>query len=185
MPFTAGQRLLASQLNANLPQLLGSTILSGSQPSITIAIPAGFNHLQGIFTGRKDVGGGGAYVWLRFNGDTGNNYLWQVTQANNTSATQNLTSAGAVGFIRIGLITGASDTANYFGSGGFSVGNISSTSAFKVAVGGAQCQNTVSNSFVGTLGGQWNSTSAITSVTLLPDAGNLIAGSSMSIYGWE
>lgn len=182
MPFTAGQRLKASALNANMPQLLGSMVLSGSAASITIAVPSGFNQLQGIYTARKDVGGGGAFAWLRLNGDTSSNYLWQITLGNNTSTTTSR-STGTDSKIQIGIITGSTDTANYVGSGTFTIGSASSTSLFKAVSATSQCPCTTTNSYTGTLGGQWLSTAAITSVTLLPDAGNFVAASSFSLYG--
>lgn len=182
MTFKAGQRLLASQLNSNMPQLLGSTILTVNAGSISIAIPAGFNHLRGIFTARQDSGSGGAFGFVQLNGDSGANYVWEVSYGN-MATTTSANSGGAVGGIRVGVLPGSGDTANYFGTGEFTIGNVSSA-AFKPMRSGYFCPTSVTNAYSGTAGGLWASTAVVTSVTMYPFTGNLVAGSSMSIYGW-
>ncbi len=184
MPYTAGQRLLASTLNADSPQLLGSTILSGLTTLITITIPTGFNHLQGIFTGRQDTGSGGAFCTVRLNGDSGSNYTWQVMYGSGASATS-ANSGGLVTGIRVGVLPGSGDAANYFGTGTFDVGNISSTVAYKPVASNFQGNTNTVAGFAGSAGGLWQSTAAVTSVTLLPNSGNLVAGSSLTVYGWS
>lgn len=167
-----------------MPQLLGSSTLTGSAASITVTIPAGFNHLQGIWTGRSDAVATAASLQLRFNGDNGSNYLWQQLEANNASSSAS-SSGGATTAARIGAVPAASASADYWGSGSFTVGGIAAAASFKVAVGGSSAFVTTTNSYVGTYSGQWNSLSTITSVSLLAASGNLVTGSSLSIYGWE
>jgi hypothetical protein len=180
VPFTAGQRLLASQLNANMPQLLSSTVLTVSQPFITAAIPTGFNHLEGVFTTRKDVGGGGAFCWMQFNADTAAHYQWE----NVVGGVAGNSGASLVTIIQMGLCAGASDTTGYFASGKFSIGNVSSTAIAKSMVANSALACSGSTYYTATHGGVWNQAAAITTVTLLPDAGNFVAGSALSIYGW-
>ena len=185
MTFNAGQRVLASTLNSNMPQLLGSVILSLSAASITITIPAGFNHLQCAYTAREDAAGsGGDWVLARFNGDSGSNYTWQTAFGNQTTASA-ANAAGAVSSIRVGAIPKAGDTATYVGAGSFVVGNCSSTAVFKALAATFQGSVSSTNAFAGTGGGVWLSTAAVTSLTLLPANGNLVAGSSLSVYGWD
>lgn len=183
MTFTAGQRLLASQLNTNMPQLLGSTILASSQASISISIPSGYNHLKCTFTGRQDSGSGGAFAFIQLNGDSGANYAWQVLYGNMTTTTA-ATSAGAVAGMRVGVLPGSGDTANYFGTGEFTLGNVSSA-VFKPVSSYFHAAMSAANAYSGTGGGTWASTAVVTSVTLYPFTGNLVAGSSLSIYGWH
>lgn len=181
MTFVAGQRLLASQLNTNLPQLLGSTELTGSAASITIAVPAGFNALMGYWGARSDTASAVVNMVLRLNGDTGNNYRWQAVQVENATVTGS-NSAGATSFIEIGVAPAATATANYFGCGDFSIPAPGGT-LFKTAIGKSFGIDTTSDSFVGTYGGMWLSTSAITSVSLIATSGNLVAGSMFTLYG--
>lgn len=182
MPFTAGQRLQASQLNANMPQLLGSTILTGAATSMTIPIPAGFNHLEAISTARKSVGGGGAFCWLQFNGDNAAHYQWENQLGNSAPGNS---GAALTTFIQVGLLAGLSDTAGYFATGRITVGNISSTSAAKTVDSTSTLICNGTTYYKASFGGVWNQAAAINSVTLLPDAGSFVAGSSLSLYGWD
>lgn len=174
---------MLAMLNAR-PQLLGSTILTSPQPLITIPIPAGFNHLDAVWTGRQDAGGtGGAFAFVRLNGDTGTNYTFQKLYGVGTTTTA--ANAGALtNGIHIGVVPSNGDTANYFGTGKFAVGN-SSSAVFKPVSGSFAAMVSATNGYSGNAGGLWQSTSVVTSVTLVPGSGNLVAGSSMSIYGWQ
>lgn len=167
---------------ANPAWRLGSVVLAAPAPLIRIPIPVGFNHLQGIYTARKSVGGGGAFCWMRLNDDAGNHYQWENVVG---AVTQN-SGASLVAFMQMGLCAGASDTANYFGSGEFTIGNVSSTTTAKQIAARGSLTCSTSTYYAATHGGTYNQAAApITSVTLLPDAGTLIAGSSLSIYGWR
>ncbi|NUP52091.1 MAG: hypothetical protein HOW97_32930 [Catenulispora sp.] len=181
MTFNSGQRLKASDLDANMPQLLGSTVLTANAANMPITIPAGYNHLEAIYTARKSVGGGGGFVWLQFNGDNAAHYQWENQIGNGAPGTS---GASLVTFIQVGLLAGSSDIAGYFASGRITVGNISSTSAAKTvdATSTLVCSGTTY--YKAMFGGVWNQAAAITQVTLIPDAGAFVAGSSLSIYGW-
>lgn len=177
------EALLLAQLTylqQSTPVKIGSTVLTASQPSIPLAVPAGFSHIEGIYTARKDVGGTGAFTWMQFNSDTSAHYQWENLVG---SATGN-SGASLVTFMQMGLCAGASDTANYFGSGRFSIGNVSSTTAAKQLAANSSLTCSTTTYYTATHGGTWNQTAAINQVTLLPDAGNLVAGSSLELYGW-
>lgn len=163
-------------------QLVYSTVLSSSQASIVAPIPAGFNHLQGIYTVRKDVGGGGAFCWMQFNGDSGLHYQWENQIGNNAPGTS---GSALVGFMQMGLLAGASDTTGFFATGTFAIGNVSSGSVAKSMTSASSLICSGTTYYQATFGGVWNQANALTSVTLLPDAGNFVAGSSLSIYGWR
>lgn len=183
MSYAAGQRLTAAALNtslASVPQLIGSTILTSSQPSISISGITGFNHIEAIYTARKDVGGGGAFCWIQFNGDTAAHYQWE----NVIGGVAGNSGASLVTIIQTGLCAGSSDTAGYFANGRFSIGNIASTTVAKSLVANSALTCSGTTYYTATHGGTWNQAAALTSITLLPDAGNLVAGSSLSIYGW-
>ena len=76
----------------------------------------------------------------------------------------------------------ATATAGYLGSGEFTIPNASG-STYKVATGHSTSANANNNGYSGTYGGLWQNTAAVTSVTLLPLAGQLVAGSSAYLYG--
>lgn len=186
--FTAGQRLTAAQLNAllaSVPQLLGATVLTSTQPSVTITVPAGtsYSALRGEWGARGDAASAAINIGLRFNSDTGNNYLWQQNQTNNTTSSPS-NSGGLTSVIQVGAAPASTATASFFGAGSFTVANPSGA-IYKTVSAMSQAQVTTSNSYVGAYGGQWNNTTAITSVTLLAAAGggNLVAGSVFTLYG--
>lgn len=184
MPFTAGQRLLASQLNSNMPQLLGSTILTGSQASISLSTAGGgTNALTVTWQARSDNASPATFMMLQFNGDTGNDYLWQIMQANVASTSGTANSGALTSAIEIGTMTAAQATANFFSAGEFVITNPLSTTAYKSCSGHATSIVTATNSYTGTYGGLWQSTAAITSITLKPQAGNFVAGTMVTIYG--
>lgn len=158
---------------------IGSVALSGA--SGTINVPTWATNLSGVFTARTDNATTGGFVNLRFNGDTGNNYTWEMVLAN-TASVSGQNAGGAVGFIHVGAKTAANDTANYFGTGAFSVTNAQSTSLFKSVTSTDNAPGSVSGGFAGVFGGTWANTAAVTSVTLLPDAGNFVAGSLFTLY---
>lgn len=175
---TALELYLLSQLSTS-PRLISSTVLAGTQASITVSVPSGFNYLQGVFTARKNSGGGGAFCWMQFNGDTSAHYQWQ----NLVDTTASTSGASLVTIMQVGLCAGASDTANYFATGTFTIGNASSTAVAKSYTSNSGLTCSTTTYYTSIHGGVWNQTSAITSVTLMPDAGSFIAGSSFSLYG--
>lgn len=166
------------------PTPIGTVTVTGSSvANITIAVPAGFSALSCIWNARSAQAAVVVNMGLRFNGDTSNSYLWQEFQVENaTSSAAN--SGGVSSYIQIGVAPAASATASYFGTGSFTVTNPSS-SVFKSAVGVSYATDSTTDQFVGPYGGQWANTGAITSVTLVATAGNLVVGSMLSITGYK
>lgn len=165
------------------PQLVGEQVLTSAQASMTVNVPSGvFRHLHGVFSVRQDSGAGGAFCFIQFNGDTGNHYVFQDVLGNGSTASA-ANNGGSTNGLRVGVATCSGDTANYFGTGGFEVGNISS-SVFKPVSSQFTASVTTSNGYAGVYGGLWASTASITSVTLLPNSGNFVAGSCFTVVGW-
>lgn len=116
---------------------------------------------------------------MRFNGDTSSIYSYQNVQSNGSSTS-----------------SGAAYTQTYYWidrrSAGTSITtplqsmvnimSYSNTSIFKNILHKA---GTLGGSFTGIelSGGQWRSTSAITSITILTTTGNFVVGSSFALYG--
>lgn len=186
MVYAAGARITAAGLNNNTMQLLATSTLTGSQASIALNIPAGvsYNNLKVTWRVRGDQASAAQQLYLRLNGDAGSNYLWEVLQANNTTVA-GTTSAGTSTFIQIGTMTCASATALYFSSGDCEISGAIDTTNYKVVCGKGSAFATTTNMWSGTFSGQWLSASAVTSVSLVPQAGNFVAGSVMSLYGFE
>jgi hypothetical protein len=162
-------------------QRIAGRVLTSSQASITLSVPAGFSSIYGVYTARKDTGGGGAFTWMRLNGDAANDYQW-VNQIGNSAP--GTSGALLVDHWQMGLCAGLSDTATYFATGNFTIANASSTATAKPFDASSSLVCSTTTYFKASHGGVWNSTAAVTSVTLLPDSGNLVAGSSLELYGW-
>lgn len=179
------EALLLAQVNYllnNTPQKIGGQILTGTTASVTIPVPANtFSALQVTYSARSDFANTATYMDVRFNADSANDYVWQINQANNATMGPG-GSGAATNIIKAGTMPAASATANFFGAGEFVIGNPNS-SVFKPISSQASSMITVSNSYSGTYGGLWESTAVITSITLLPDSGNFVAGSQISLYG--
>lgn len=186
MPFTAGQRVTAIQLNAGGIQQIATTTLTVATSAMSLNVPAttSYNFIKVSWRVRGDTASAAQQLYLRFNGDTGSNYLWQNVQGNNSTASSN-TSGAATTFIHIGTMTCNSATALYFSSGDFEISGASDTTNYKTAVGKDIALASTTNMWAGTYGGQWQSAAAITSVSLTPQVGNFMAGSTMTMYGFN
>jgi hypothetical protein len=185
MTFTAGQRVTAAALNGNTFQQLQTTTLSGTQTSVILTVPTGtaYNFLTVKWRVRGATAVAGEQMWLQLNGDSGNNYLWQINQANNATVAGSASGA-AVAKIQIATTIGSSATANYFASGSFEIGGASDTANFKTVQGTATAYSSTTSSWGGTYAGQWNSTAAVTSITLFPQgASGFAAGCIFTLFG--
>jgi hypothetical protein len=156
------------------------SILSSTVSSLSASVPSWATGIEVVWTARTSAAVAASNLQLQFNSDVGTNYQWQEIQIENTTVTGS-SSGGATTMIQIGVMPGANSTANYFGCGDFVVPN-SAGSVFKTAVGKAFAQDTVTDSFIGTYGGQWASTAAITGLLIKPSTGSFVAGSSLTVY---
>lgn len=183
MTFSAGDRVTAASLNA--VQLLQTTTLGGSQPSIVLNVPVGvaFNFLLVKWRIRCTDANAAEQLYAQLNGDTGSNYLWELNQANNAGAVSGGTSGAATTHIQVGTVPAANATALYFGSGSFEIAGASDAVNYKTVTGTGSAFATTTNMWSGTYSGQWNSASAVTSVTIAGGIGNLAAGCVASLYG--
>lgn len=163
---------------------VGTVILGTAAASMGFgsAVIGKFNNYFGVFCVRQSTGSGGAYCFLQINTDTGNHYTYQATIGNGTSITTS--NSGLTTGFNVGVAPGSGDTANYFGTGEFTIANAQSTTGNKPirANGGAAITST--NAYTGQWVGQWNSATAITDIHLWPNAGNFVAGSSFTLYGY-
>lgn len=182
MAWTAGSRIQAAALNNASPQLFQEVSLSSTTANVTINIPVGFSRVQVYWRARMSDANAAEQLYLRLNGDSGSNYLWEVCQSQNTTVAAT-TSGAATTFIQIGTVTAASATALYFASGEFTVDGIADTTNYKTANGTGTAYTSTTNMYTGTYGGQWNSAALVTSFTLSGSTGQFLAGSVITAYG--
>ena len=162
------------------------TVGSGGIATIDFtSIPATYKHLQIRGIGRTNRADILDYYSVRFNSDTGSNYAWhQLYGSGSTAAAQ----AGATQTsIRSFRVAGGNDAANMFGAQIMDIVDYASTSKYKTfrSFGGLDTNSATANTTeVDLCSGLWQSTSAITSIQLLPGGGTLWAqDSTFALYG--
>lgn len=169
-----------SAYSYGVQQAAPTQVLAATTASVTFSGLPAANGFMVAWSARCSDANAAEQLYLRFNGDTGNNYLWEVSQANNTTVAAT-TSGAAVAFIQIATVTANSATANYFANGSFVV-DPGGTGQFTTASGHANASATTTNMWSGTYGGQWLSTATVTSITLQGATGSFLAHSKFSIY---
>ena len=170
-----GTAYLYGLQQAAVTQVLGSTTAS-----ITFSGLPAINGYMLKWSARMSDANAAEQLYLRFNGDTGSNYLWEVNQANN-AAVAGTTSGAAVAFIQAGTVTANSATANYWATG-FVIVNCGGTGMYTTATSYGSAFATTTNMWAGVYGGQWNSTATVTSITMLGATGSFLTGSRFSLY---
>lgn len=157
---------------------------SGGTISFT-SIPSTYKHLQVRFTGRTTANTSGYQMYTRANSDTGGNYSSHVLRRNGTSsviASYNLTSYMDS---NVELIPGSQETANIVAAGIIDIVDYKETTKFKTfrmsAGMGTKYTSSVFQNVV--MGGNWRSTSAITSLQFSLYAGVWSSLSTFSLYG--
>lgn len=162
------------------------TVGAGGSASVTISsIPSTYTHLQlRVFAQTNRATYGRDYVFIRLNSDTGSNYAWhQVTGDGSTVVTSGNASQTQGIFAEIGTSTGGA-----FGVGITDILDYANTSKYKTlrTLGGGDHNGTIAG-FGGTVtptSALWQSTSAVTSLTLYPSTGTAFTQySSFALYG--
>jgi hypothetical protein len=151
---------------------------TGSSAVLTFSsIPATYTHLQIRFNG---LSSSNATLYLRYNSDTGSNYAIHYLQGNGTAA-----SAGAETTQTLMNLYGSVPAASASSQTGTSIIDIldyANTNKYKTlrALDGYDSNG---SGFVVLTSGLWQSTSAITSITLTANAGNWTTTTTAALYG--
>lgn len=163
-----------------LQQAAATQTLNATTASVTFSGLPAANGFLVKWSARCSDANVAEMLFLRFNGDSGSNYLWEVNQANNATVA-GTSSGAAVAQIQIATTTANSATADYFATGSFVV-DPGGTGQYTKANGTASAFATTTNMWSGVYGGQWLSTATVTSITLQGATGSFLAGSQFSIY---
>lgn len=165
---------------------IASVTAAGGETSLTFSsIPSTYEHLEIRGIARDTIAlNSAAGVNLRFNGDTGANYVRHWMRGDGTSAS----AGGNTGFDSMNFIGGSigdSSTASAFGASIISIHDYKSTTKNKTVRGfsGSDANTASSNFYVVSNSGLWLNTSAITSITILPGQTAFKAGSTFALYG--
>jgi hypothetical protein len=165
--------------------LLSTTTLSSAGTFDVSSISGSYNDLILVLIARGADAGSNDRFYLRFNNDSGANYMTERQVTVGTSATAPAND-NAQQQMEVGRTAATTGLANFFGYTEIVVYGYTSTtwlksllyhslSALTAAAGG---QTTITG------GGTWNSTAAITRVQLYgQNTANLVTGSQLRIYG--
>jgi len=167
--------------------LLETQTLASSASSVTftgLGSYSDYKHLQIRATGRSaraDTGSEALLITL--NGDTGSNYAWHRLRGFNYSVSSAAGSAQtAINLDR--LMPNNNEASGIFGSAVIDFLDFSSISKNTTLRALAGANPAGANPTIGLFSGLYNSTSAVTSITLQVAFGfNLTAGSRFSLYG--
>lgn len=155
------------------------TVGSGGSSTITFSsIPSDYTHLQ--IRSIHAINSGGQSVNIRFNSDTGNNYAYHQLYGDGTSA------YGDAGTTRSSGLISYSNQASGDSFSAFVVDILDyrSTSKYKTvrSLTGTESNNTYTG-YMKFMSSLWQSTSAITSISLFYDSQNFRQYSSFALYG--
>ena len=156
---------------------------SGSTDTITFSsIPSTYKHLQIRFIARGNAATANNVVNIRANGDTGSNYAYHDLEGDGSSASAYGTSAQTL--IYGSIIALGSASSNVMGAQIIDLLDYASTNKTKTfRIMGAYDNNGSGQLRFGS--GLWNSTSAVTSISLIcQGSGNTFnSASTFALYG--
>ena len=185
MPFGLGFFATAGAGAAGSFDLLETQVLGTSAASVTfssLGTYSNYKHLQVRFTARSTNSGTASDgLWMQFNGDTGSNYAWHRLEGNGSTVVSGAGTSAT--WILIGVAPRDGNTANIFSAGVCDVLDAFESTKNKT-IRSLNGVTGTGNPGVFLNSGFRNNTAALTSMTLLPDAGqSFTANSRFSLYG--
>jgi|DEB3_MinimDraft_2_1074329.scaffolds.fasta_scaffold08398_2 hypothetical protein len=184
--------IYASQISGHLyagpygsyDSLATVTVPSGGVASVTFAgIPSGYKHLQLRLLTRTNRADTNDFMTIRFNGDSSSVYAYHSLYGNGSSAGGGDTGT-STGTPWSGVTAGGNATASMFGASVVDVLDYSATTKYKTTrlLSGTDQNSTTGRIYF--MSNLWQSTAAITSLTIIPTYGTLFSQySSFALYG--
>ena len=158
---------------------IATTTLGSAAASVTFSSISG-SYTDLVIIGNTGISNAGTTMIMRFNGDTGSNYSQTTLAGNGTTAS----SSRASNSTSANLNDTAAFNSSLEGNLVFSVMNYANTTTYKTTIG--RFNRASANDYPGSAPFVclWRSTSAITSLVMLPaDGSNIISGSTFTLYG--
>jgi hypothetical protein len=162
--------------------LISSNVLGSSAASVTFsAIPSTYTDLVLRSSIRNDYAQQSINTYVTFNSDTSTNYSTTILQGTGSASSSGRYS-NRTKLDNAQYADGSSSTSNTFANcelyiPSYTVAQNKPMSDFSVTETNATTADLFATANL------WRNTAAITSITLTPVAGNLIAGSSFYLYG--
>ena len=167
--------------------LISSNVLASSAASVTFsAIPATYTDLVVKVSARGDNATLATLYYTYFNGSRVASYSDTLLTGNGATVTS--TRDSSAGEIAIPGNDYATNAANTFNNGeiyipSYIVSQYKPISGFSMAEDNAATIRSSPSYASGVVAGLWQNTSAITSISFIPNTGNFVTGSSFYLYG--
>ena len=166
-------------------ELIESRILGSNAANLTFDSLANYSstykHLQLRGVARTTIVQAFGSFSLRLNGDTGSNYIvHELFGAGSSVASR--TSGTTTNMLDIVQGTGTNNNTNAFG--GFVLDLLDAYSSSKNTT--VRCltgRSVTTNPRISLFSGLWINTASVTSITLIPNGGDILTGSRVSLYG--
>jgi len=173
---------VAVPLQGSYDALASITVPSGGLSSITFAgIPTGYSHLQIRGIARSSYTPSNPAMRFQFNGDTGTNYVDHSLYGTGSSA--NAANETSINYATLGR--GAYDglSANIFNASVIDILDYANTNKYKTARSLSGYDSNSSDGQIQLYSGLWMSASAINSITIYFNVGNVNQYSTFALYG--
>lgn len=175
----------SGSVSSNSFESIATVVAAGSESTITFdSIPGTYQHLQiRVLAKDNDLGSADTqFSAMWFNSDLNNNKRWHRLMGDGSSVTSSAAaSASARIFNAFAVVYG--NAANSFGVSIIDIHDYASTTKNKTVRSLAGGDLNSSFGKVQLMSGLWNSTSAITSITLERYVSTFTAGSRFALYG--
>jgi hypothetical protein len=158
---------------------------NGSATAITFSsIPSTYTHLQVRLIVRGTRSFSSEQLYIRLNGDSGNNYTYHYFQGDGTGAGTGYSTGTTVYLVN--QFPAANENANIYSASVIDVLDYTDTNKNTTMRGASGYDNNgntaVTNSTVWNSSGLWMNTAAVTSLTVLSN-GAFTTGTSVALYG--
>lgn len=170
-------------------KIAGSTLTGTASAFVFSGIPATYTNLYFIGSMRTNRASALEGLRIRFNGDSGTNYLFELAQQYQGGSglrTESTFFTNMQSYIYGGTASSANQTANFFSVFDVLIPNYAGNKYKRAIINSGSDTTSTSNFMFQTdqTNASWGNTSAITDITVEPtDGGLFVANSSLFLYG--
>jgi hypothetical protein len=181
---TVDYRNMSGNVIPSSEYLIETVVLGSNAASVVFSNlgqwAAVYRHLQIVFTSRATTSGTAAdRLWVRLNADAGGNYSDHFLRGNGSAVSSGAQTNTTEMFLGLSVRNG--NTAGIFGAGIIDILDAYNTN--KNTTVRSLNGYTASDQLISLNSGAWRNTSAITSISIVPEQNNFLAGSRFSLYG--
>jgi hypothetical protein len=163
---------------------IATTTLSTTAASITFSsIPQGYKHLQIRGLARCSTASVDANIDFRFNSDSGTNYSNHGIYGSGSGGSLSPFGNANEAALLAGRCTAANSTSNYFGGFVMDILDYTDTNKYKTIKSLTSNNQNSASGYLFYFSGNWRSTNAVNSISLYSFGANLVAGTTMALYG--